>query len=792
MPKPPFDPNLPEAQQKALLNRSYADRIKNDLKLYDKTMAAQRTRMDKFMLAIYSGIRYSTGANDALSNAEKYELGVCANNADTKAEREHDAKVIENALSAILKPPSLETYRELYFLVGLTKGWGAQQIGRDNADCVKRAEKLLQANPPVGENEASKLDGRDLKQQLGDLLSFRSESAAHKIPYGADSELLRAMKERTVPGSKTRANPEGTDHNTHMRELLKQELLSHLTPRDHPELTFQQYMDLVKMDEASRQEFLRMLNAQPADNFYDRFFAITEQELDPIAKNRLFKPVEIARTQASELQKAYDGLAPNDPAQEERWINLQQANEQLTAAERKYRADLFEETLEKMTTTFVKDMQARWTREGEAAYEKGLQETEKKELQNGRRILAMDSSKVGRNLVKHGINHEQHTNQYRKENTVKLIRAADEVLRSGKPLNVLRQPGYTEAVYADNPTAYDERAYLTGGVLARLGSIPSQWPRHSGDTETYKKFLRTLRDYHDALRRKEGGTINAARMEFIQACKDYVKGKESLRSHRNGQQRFDLAMTMLQKELKAEAFQALIDKINRKRDAAHQVSVESYQLKVRSATQLGKAEELSAHNQGLENATVLSPYAGALVFDMDVKYGYPNAVEGKLPFNPIGMQKDKKHSLNSKEYSALVFASSLSSSKRENPQPGKNVPALNGEAVADGRKAAEAAFRAYGGQGGAVDKIPLARLLTLGLRRLSEETAGKDPKDQECMKEMSARLANMLNRDPELKKIALRQGLREEEIPKVPKKDAEAVQDRPAPQREDSLSSVLQ
>ena len=29
MPKPPFNPNLPEAQQKALLNQNYTDRIKN-------------------------------------------------------------------------------------------------------------------------------------------------------------------------------------------------------------------------------------------------------------------------------------------------------------------------------------------------------------------------------------------------------------------------------------------------------------------------------------------------------------------------------------------------------------------------------------------------------------------------------------------------------------------------------------------------------------------------------------------------------------------------------------------
>ena len=782
MPKPPFNPNLPEDQQKALLNQNYTDRIKNDIKLYDKTMAAQKSRMDKFMLAIYSSYRYSAGA--ALSNEQKYELGIGANNANQNAEREHDKKVTENALSAILKPPSLETYRELYFMVGLTKAWGAQQIGKDNADCVKRAEKILQANPPVGENEESKIDGRDLKQQLGDLLSFKSEGPAHKIPYGAESEILGAMKERIVPGSKTRDNPDGKDHNAHMRELLKQELLSHLQPRENPAMTFQQYMELVKMDDASKREFLRMMNAQPGDNIYNKFFEITEQGLDPGTRRTLARPSVIAQTEANEKRAAFNELDPTDPAYPEKDEMLRQADERAAAAKRKYRADLFEDTLETMTTTFVKDMQARWTKEGEAAYEKGLQETEKKDLQNGRRILAMNSSKIGNNLSKHGIHHNQYTSQYSNENTVKMIKSADEALRSGKPLNVLRQPGYTEAVYADNPKAYDERAYLTGGVLTQLRSIPSKWKRHSEDSSTYKKFLSTLRNYHNALRSKEGGLVNAARIEFIQACKDYVKGKESLRSHHNGQQRFDLAMTMLQKELKADAFQAMIDKINKKRDNAHQVSVEGYQGKVNYAVKLGKEQERGAHNKGLEDATRLSYASGSVVFLMDEKYGYPNPVEGELPFAPIGMQKNKKYHLNPKEYSAVVFASSLSSSKREIQLLPEDLPALNDEAVAEGRKVAEAAFRAYGGEDGKADKIPLAKLLTLGIRKISEEMSGRDAKDQECMKEMSARMANMLNRDPELKKLALRQGLREEEIPKVPKKDAEAEQDQPVLQQD--------
>ena len=743
------------------------------------------------MLAIYSGIRYSTGLGAALSNEQKYELGVGANTADRKAEREHDAKVFENAMTAILTPPSLETYRELYFLVGMTKAWGAQQIGRDNADCVKRAEKILRAHPPVGENEGSKLDGRDLKQQLGDLLSFKSDGLAHKIPYGADSEILGAMKDRIVPGSKIRANPDGTDHNTHMRELLKRELLSHLRPKEHLELTFQQYMDLVKMDEASRREFLNMLNAQPADNIYDRFFEITERELDPLVKKRIARPLQIARTQASELKNAYDGLEPNDPALPDRKTHLDQAMAQVTAEEKKYRAALFEETVEKLTTTFVKDMQTRWTKEGEAAYEKGLQESEKKDLQNGRRILAMNSSKVSGNLTKHGINHEQHTSQYSNENTVKLIKASDEVLRSGKPLNVFRQPGYTEAVYADNPKAYDERAYLTGGVLNKLQMIPSKWPRHSSDTATYKKLLSTLRTYHNALRSKEGGQINAARVEFIRACRSYVKGKESLRAHPYGQQRFDLAMTMLQKELKPEAFQELINKINNKRDETHRVSVEDYRAKVSSAIQVGKEEELRAYNLGLENVTKLSPISGAVVTQMDEKYGCPNAVEGKLPFDPIGMQKDNEHYLNPKEYSAVVFSSALSSSKRASQLLIEDVLDLNDEAVVEGRKVAEAAFRAYGSENGKTDKIPLAKLLTLGLRKLNEETAGKNAKDRECLGEMSARMVNMLNRDPELKKLALRQGLKEEEIPRTPKRNAEAEQEQAAHQRKDSLASVL-
>ena len=58
--------------------------------------------------------------------------------------------------------------------------------------------------------------------------------------------------------------------------------------------------------------------------------------------------------------------------------------------------------------------------------------------------------------------------------------------------------------------------------------------------------------------------------------------------------------------------------------------------------------------------------------------------------------------------------------------------------------------------------MPLAKLLSLGIQKLNQESAGKTGTEKACMKEMSQRMFNMLQRDPELQKYAERQGLTKE------------------------------
>ncbi len=391
------------------------------------------------------------------------------------------------------------------------------------------------------------------------------------------------------------------------------------------------------------------------------------------------------------------------------------------------------------------------------------------------------------------MDHEAVIDQVKRENVIKNFKATDELIRGGKPLYIRRQYGYSEAIYADNPKAYAERADLTGGVLTQLQEMKSTWKYHSKDSAAYTKFLDSLRSYRDALRSKEGGKVNDYRNAFIKACADYVKGKESLRSHPNAQLRFDLAMAMLKKELKPAAFKRLVDRVNAKRGAADQVSEEYYENKIKRAVNRGRHDAEIEHDKGKYNVTKPSLSGSTNIENLDVLCGYPRqpGEEKALPFAPVGAPEGSKCSLNPKEYSAVVLASSLSS-RHSDFKLGDVTVSQAPAAIEEGRQVAEIAFKAYGGKNVPADKIPLAKLLTLGIRKINQELRLRQGVEKECLKESSARMANMLDRDPELKKLALREGLKENELPVLQKQapGQEAARENAAGQNEPLINQV--
>ena len=170
------------------------------------------------------------------------------------------------------------------------------------------------------------------------------------------------------------------------------------------------------------------------------------------------------------------------------------------------------------------------------------------------------------------------------------------------------------------------------------------------------------------------------------------------------------------------------------------------------------------------NVTKPSLSGSANIENLDVLCGYPRqpGEEKALPFAPVGAPEGSKCSLNPKEYSAVVLASSLSS-RHSDFNLGDVTVSQAPAAIEEGRQVAEIAFKAYGGKDVPADKIPLAKLLTLGIRKINQELRLRQGVEKECLKESSARMANMLDRDPELKKLALREGLKENELPVLQK-----------------------
>ncbi|MBO6159152.1 MAG: hypothetical protein J6P72_07835, partial [Firmicutes bacterium] len=74
--------------------------------------------------------------------------------------------------------------------------------------------------------------------------------------------------------------------------------------------------------------------------------------------------------------------------------------------------------------------------------------------------------------------------------------------------------------------------------------------------------------------------------------------------------------------------------------------------------------------------------------------------------------------------------------------------------------AAELAMKSYG-EG---DRVPLARILNIGIKKLNMEAEDKTPGQKECLREMATRLVRMISRDPELEKYVQREGLTQEDM----------------------------
>ena len=430
-------------------------------------------------------------------------------------------------------------------------------------------------------------------------------------------------------------------------------------------------------------------------------------------------------------------------------------------------------------------MPKKWMREGEKQYKSGLTKSELRDYENGQRVsgrIGAPHSQTKKELTEKGINVAKLVNERSHRNIIKGLRLTQEKLTSGKALRMRDVAGYSEAITGGARERITEHAHVTKGALLELQSIPTQWKYHSSDSKEYTKALNALKDYHMALARNDGGKASEFQTRLCKAAYDYLKDKRSTRSHPNGRKRFNAFMTLLYEELKPSEFQKVVDKVNQKRKDGEKICVEEFEAKKNRFMKASRKDEKAFLDSSGENATRLDLRTAATVMEMDdlykpEQYNNPREPEKSTIYSPVGLPIQAGHkggSLSMKDFAAVSFASALSSRQRDKLLIENNILVQSEEAAAEGKKVSDAAFKAYG-EG---DKVPLAKLLTIGIRKLNEESAGRTGSEKACMKEMSQRIFNMLQRDPELQKYAERQGLTKEDM-KAAGKTAEELKKEP-------------
>ena len=781
---PPFPANLDEKGKRELLSRNAAQHFRDDRKLIEKTQTAQNGNLDRMMLACYKALRLNVQYGELLTDEERYQHGINPFGINEE-ENQLSQRLTKDAISSIIKTPAPEELRTYLYLYGLLQAKCTHEIGKQNADYLKKAEEIINKHiaekGPIPEGAANKeVNGRSLQEQLGDYLTTMTWSTASQISQTANLELYRGLNNHYISGS---SDDNGLSYLQALRPLLGQQFMEMLEPPENPTMTVDQFIRLVNMDQKAADAFLKKTNLDRGGNFFAQMRGRLEKKM-PQSLNRVFAQVSKGRKQTAKLQEELNKLEPGSADYKTKNTALLQEQSKLAQAENEFNTGMTEFTFTVMKEMYVEHAMSGWIREGEQAYEQGLQGTERKEFQNGKRILEQESNgklAIEGNLRDAGLDPVEITKPLSRENALKSLQESDDVLLSGEPLRMAHREGISEAVYASNPSAFDNLAAVTEGALINLSRIPSTWKGHKVDSKKYTNALEALKNYHEALVRREGGQILDCRKRFLRATAEYLRGKESTRSNEHGQGRFDTFVAVLQKELTKDGYAHLIEKINRSRYGRDKITVDSFEAKANGLAKVARKNQKAQLDSCLEHATKLSAGAAARVFELDQSCKFEGVRDREnLPFSSVGHRDySKTHYLSERDYHAVTFACALCSRQREN-LAGGDVLAPGKAALQDGKQTADALFRAYSGknsQGKSVpiDKIPLAKALTVGIQTLNREMAGKAAQDKECLKEMSARLAHMLERDPELMKFAERQGLKPEELPTVQKQPVEAV-----------------
>lgn len=147
-------------------------------------------------------------------------------------------------------------------------------------------------------------------------------------------------------------------------------------------------------------------------------------------------------------------------------------------------------------------------------------------------------------------------------NVVKGISNIYKPLYSGKSLDIMKNGMITGAF---NDTLPEDTTYLRMIIKELVNTGKGSGTFHKNNSTLYEKMLTSIKNYEDAVEKRNGGAALEYQKEMIKNCKDYIKGKEAVRDSTFGKIRFNMAMTILSRQLSEAEFTTITNRVNRKR-----------------------------------------------------------------------------------------------------------------------------------------------------------------------------------------------------------------------------------
>ena len=327
----------------------------------------------------------------------------------------------------------------------------------------------------------------------------------------------------------------------------------------------------------------------------------------------------------------------------------------------------------------------------------------------------------------------------------------------------------------------------TGADEKRWYEKLGKW--HKENSKTYDDMLKNIKTYISMVEANEDGKkVLIVQNKMIGSIKKYIEGKETVRSHQFGQKRFDDVIHLLSQVMPSQNFdREIIEPINNARHKAgdyyHDLSADAYEADKKypgpdseygRLRRLGlegmdeiqkKTQEYVTHmpdkfkERWMENvlAATLSqnPEKTGEMVEQFVQNGdnFSNVfkpIEDK--FKAIG-QYTREDSLSDKDFIAVAYLGADThveylTSKKSNKHPvGKYA-----EKIEEGRQKAAEALRQYE----AGNKEPLAKLFAEGIKRVTKDYQNAMGLQNNLIakSEMMMRAMNMMQRDPELMRLA--------------------------------------